>query len=97
MIDMLAYGISMCFVAAGLLTLAAGDYRIDRTRVIRAPVDITGSDRILFGFGLLGAGYVFLRWLFRTPDVNRRWGVELQILAVFGIAGYVAYRFGLAA
>jgi hypothetical protein len=94
--DMLAYGIAMCFVIAGLVTLASGDYQIGRTRLIRTPVAIAGSDRILFGFGLLGAGYVLARWLFRRPDAHRRWRVELQILAAFALAGYVAHRIGLA-
>jgi hypothetical protein len=93
--DLLAYGLSACFVLAGLLTLAAGDSRIGETRYIRTPVDIAGSDRIAFGFALLGAGYVFLRWLFRAPGVDRRWGVEVQVIAAFAVAGYVAYRVGV--
>jgi predicted small integral membrane protein len=75
--------------------LAAGDFRIGETRFIRTPVDIVGRDRILFGFALLGSGYVFLRWLFRVRGVSRRWGFELQVVAAFAVAGYVAYKFGL--
>jgi hypothetical protein len=93
--DVLAYGLSIGFVLAGLFTLAVGDSRIGETRTIRTPVDIVGRDRILFGFALLAAGYVFLRWLFRIRGVSRRWGIELQVLAAFAVAGYVAYRLGL--
>lgn len=94
--DFLAYGFSVSFVVAGLLTLAAGDSRTAASRYIRFPMDIAGPDRIIFGFALLGAGYVFLRWLFRTPGAIRRWRVELQVVAALAIAGYVAYRIGVA-
>jgi hypothetical protein len=94
--DLLAYALSGCFVSFGLLTLAAGDTRIGETRFIHTPVNIVGSDRTLFGFALLAAGYVLLRWLFRPSGVHRRWRIELQIVAAFAVAGYVAYRFGLA-
>ena len=94
--DMLAYGLSACFVAFGLFTLAGGDSRIGETRYIRTPVDIVGLDRILFGFALLAAGYMLLRWLFRASGTHRRWRIELQIIAGFAVAGYVAYRVGVA-
>jgi hypothetical protein len=95
--DVLAYGLSTCFVLAGLFTLAAGDSRVGATRFIRTPVDIVGRDRILFGCALLAGGYVLSRWLFRTRGISRRWGIELQVFAGFAVAGYVAYRLGLAA
>jgi hypothetical protein len=94
--DLLAYGLSTCFVLAGLFTLAVGDSRIGATRYIHTPVDIVGRDRILFGFALLAAGYLLFRWLFRTRGIGRRWGIELQVLTAFAVAGYVAYRLGLA-
>jgi hypothetical protein len=94
--DLLAYGLSACFVIVGLFTLAVGDSRIGETRYIRRPVDIVGAERTLFGFALLAAGYIFLRWLFRASGAHRRWGIELQIIAAFAAAGYVAYSFGVA-
>ena len=92
--DLLAYGLSACFAVAGLLTLAIGDSRIGETRYIRTPVDIVGRERVLFGVALLGAGYVLLRWIFRDAGVQRRWSVDVQLVAAFAIAGYVAYTFG---
>jgi hypothetical protein len=94
MADVLAYGLSACFVVFGLVTLAVGDGRVGPNRGVRTPVDLAGPDRTILGFALLGAGYLLLRWLYRTPGLRRRWNVELQIVAAFAVAGYVAYCLG---
>jgi hypothetical protein len=39
-------------------------------------------------------GYVMLRWVFRRSSGPRRWSVEIQIVALFVVAGYLAYRVG---
>ena len=95
--DLLAYGISIAFIVMGLFALGAGDMGVGRNRVIRMPVDIVGSDRIVFGLALLATGYVFQRWLLRRPGQPRRWAVEAQVFVLFVAAGYVAYRIGTAA
>jgi hypothetical protein len=94
MVDVLAYGLCTCFVVFGLITLAVGDGRVGPNRGVRTPVDLAGPDRTIFGFALLGAGYLLLRWLYRTPGLRRRWKVELQLVAAFAGAGYVACRLG---
>lgn len=95
MVDVLAYGLSACFVVFGLFTLAVGDSHVLPNRGIRIPIDLAGSDRTTFGFALLAAGYLLLRWMYRVPGLNRRWSVELQVIAAFALAGYVAYRLGV--
>jgi hypothetical protein len=94
--DLLAHGISIAFIVMGLFALVAGDMGVDRNRVIRMPVDIVGSDRIMFGLALLATGYVFQRWLLRTPSKPLRWRIEAQVFVIFVAAGYVAYRIGTA-
>jgi hypothetical protein len=94
--DLLAHGISIAFIVVGLFALGAGDLGIAVTRHIRAPVNIVGSDRIVFGCVLLAAGYVFQRWVFRKRSQPLHWGIEAQVLAIFVAAGYVAYRIGSA-
>lgn len=91
---LLAYGVSACFMAAGLLVLASGDAHVEPNRTIRIPIDIAGDERHVFGALLLAAGYVLLRWVFRHPTAKRRIGVELQIAALFVLLGYAAYRVG---
>lgn len=93
---LLAYGLSACFIVVGLVVLATGDMGIGETRYIRTSVDIVGSDRIAFGFALLGAGYILVRWAFRAPGAHRHWADEVQVFAIFAVAGYVAYRVGAA-
>jgi hypothetical protein len=95
--DLLAHGISIAFIVAGLFALGAGDMGVGRTRLFRMPVDIVGSDRTTFGLMLLGMGYGFQRWLLRTPGRPLRWALEAQVLGIFVAAGYVAYRMGTAA
>lgn len=94
--DLLAHGISIAFIVAGLVALGSGDMGIAVTRHIRVPVVIAGSDRIVFGCVLLAMGYVFQRWLLRKHSQQLRWGIEAQVLGIFLAAGYVAYRIGAA-
>lgn len=94
--DLLAYGLTTCFAVFGIWMLAGGDSEIGETRYIRSPVSIVGQERTIFGFALLGAGYICMRWLFRAPFPRRNWSVEVQVFAAFAVAGYVAYRFGVA-
>lgn len=93
--DVLAYGITTCFVVFGIWILAAGDSEIGETRYIRSPVSIVGQERTIFGFAVLGGGYICMRWLFRAPSHGRNWSVEVQVLVAFAVAGYAAYRFGV--
>lgn len=92
--DLLAHGLSLSFILMGLVALGAGDMRIGQNRLIRIPVDIVGSDRVTFGIGLLAFGYVLQRWLFRKPGRPLQWTLEIQVFALFVVAGYVAYRVG---
>lgn len=92
--DLLAHGLSIVFIVAGLFALGAGDMRVDETRHVRVPLDIVGSDRTTFGLVLLAMGYVFQRWLFRKQSQKLRWAIEAQVLLIFLVAGYVAYRIG---
>lgn len=93
-LSLLAYGISAAFLAAGLLALAGGDAHIGSTRLIRRAVDIVGDDRHVFGVLLMAGGYVLLRWVFRGANAERRWSVELQIVAFLALLGYAAYCIG---
>lgn len=94
--DLLAHGISIAFIVAGLIALGSGDLGITVTRHLRVPVVIAGSDRVVFGLVLLAIGYVFQRWLLRKPGQRLRWQIEAQVLGIFVAAGYVAYRIGAA-
>lgn len=91
---LLAYGLAVTFTVVGLAVLAGGDANVGANRVIRHSVHVGGHDRHVFGTLLMAAGYVLWRWLFRQPGATRRVSVELQIVAVFAVLGYVAYRIG---
>jgi len=93
--DVLAHALSLSFIVMGLVALGAGDMRVEETRHIRVPMDIVGSDRVSLGVLLLAAGYVFQRWLFRRRHHRLRWAIEIQVLALFMVAGYTAYRVGV--
>lgn len=91
---LLAYGVATAFILAGILVLAGGDAHVDPNRTIRHPIDVAGDERHLFGSLLLAAGYVLWRWVFRRPGAPHRLSVELQIIALFALLGYAAYRVG---
>lgn len=94
--DLLAHGLSIAFIIAGLFALGAGDMGIAETRHTRMPLDIVGSDRTALGLVLLAMGYVFQRWLLRKRSRQLRWKIEAQVLIIFVAAGYVAFRIGAA-
>lgn len=95
---LLAYGLAATFTVVGLAILAGGDANVGTIRIIRhsVPIDghVGGHDRHVFGALLMAAGYVLWRWLFRQPGATHRVSVELQIVVVFAVLGYVAYRIG---
>lgn len=90
--DLLAHGVSIAFIVAGLFALGAEDMRVEGTR--RMPLNVVGSDRITFGIVMLAMGYVLQRWLLRKRSQKLRWTIEAQVLVIFVAAGYVAYRIG---
>lgn len=90
--DLLAHGVSLAFIVAGLFALGAEGLRVEGTR--RMPLNVVGSDRITFGIVLLAMGYVLQRWLLRKRSQQLRWTIEAQVLVIFIAAGYVAYRIG---
>lgn len=93
-LSLLAYAISLAFIAGGLLALAGGDAHIEPNKAIHQPTDMVGDDRHVFGVLLMAGGYVLMRWVFRHPHSERRLGVELQIVAFLALLGYAAYRVG---
>ena len=90
-LTLLAYGIPVAFIVAGLLALAGGDAHIGSNRMIRQATDMVGDDRHVFGVLLMVGGYVLMRWIFRSANAERRWSVELQIVAFLALLGYAAY------
>lgn len=95
--DLMAAALTACFVVFGLLTLAgASEQRFDRSRYLNSPLQMEGSDRVWLGIALLFFGYVLMRWIFPVFKPSSRWSAELQLIAAFAVAGYLAYQYGSA-